>query len=197
MQVAIDNNEQYVWTAGNVKPNGGATAGYPSSMSGGRRFWWYHGSIGGVDRYEPISFNLVTDPLPGYGSSTAWPQGMPWDPEPAWKHRRHGPSGSRRRQTPGPNARRSAPGVLESKAGTNDKYKPVCEGVQTMPTPPTADDPPPPASPSPPPPHLPMEDNLCGGHPDSLFGSGTNEGYFAVGAPNTVSVEFCREMARL
>ena len=155
MQVAIDNNEQYVWTAGNVKPNGGATAGYPSSKSGGRRFWWYHGSIGGVDRYEPISFNLATDPLPGYyGSNTAWPQGMPWDPEPGagstvdtgWALRFKasedswaggGPLGTWRSR---------------NKAGTNDKYKPVCEGVQIMPTPPTVEDSPPPsASPSPPP----------------------------------------------
>ena len=200
MQVAIDNNEQYVWTAGTVKPNGGATAGYPSSKSGGRRFWWYHGSIGGVDRYEPISFNLATDPLPGYyGSSTAWPQGMPWDPEPGagstvdtgWALRFKASADSWLGGAPLGTWR------SRNKAGTNDKYKPVCEGVQTMPTPPTVDDPPPPASPSPPPPHMPMEDNLCGGHPDSLFGSGTNEGYFAVGAPNTVSVEFCREMARL
>ena len=155
MQVAIDNNAQYVWLAGNVKPNSGATAGYPSNKAGNRRFWWYHGSIGGVDRYEPISFDLVTDPLPGYyGSATAWPQGMPWDPVPG--------SGSTVDTGYAIRFKASADSWLggaplgtwrsRNKAGTNDKYKPVCEGVLTMPTPPTVDDSPPPsASPSPPP----------------------------------------------
>ena len=53
---------------------------------------------------------------------------------------------------------------------------------------------PPPFAPPPPPP---LSDFLCGGHPDSMFGTGLNEGYFVEGAANTVSVEFCRQMAAL
>ena len=53
---------------------------------------------------------------------------------------------------------------------------------------------PPRAPPAPPPP---MSNYLCGGHPTSVFGTGANVDYFAVGAQNTVSVEFCRQMALL
>ena len=42
-----------------------------------------------------------------------------------------------------------------------------------------------------------MSNYLCGGHPTSVFGTGANVDYFAVGAQNTVSVEFCRQMALL
>ena len=53
----------------------------------------------------------------------------------------------------------------------------------------------PPSAPPPAPP--PMSDYLCGGHATSLYGTGANLDYFAEGAQNTVSVEFCAQMAAL
>ena len=71
------------------------------------------------------------------------------------------------------------------------------------PSPPPPSPPPPSPPPSPPPPLFPIEGYLCGGHygedddDDGLRGSNLLPGYFYHGAPSTVSIEFCFNMARV
>ena len=71
------------------------------------------------------------------------------------------------------------------------------------PSPPPPSPPPPSPPPSPPPPLFPIEGYLCGGHygedddDNGLRGSDLLPGYFYHGAPSTVSIEFCFNMARV